>query len=115
MSDYGLGPPRLNREPADDGRRGAGLVCPHRRVEVDGSFTTLDLIAAGTNALNRLLARRPDHYKNFTVIGIMGMALLTGLGGRITRDVLRDLGLLVETRAQTVPDWRRDGRRLRGG
>jgi uncharacterized membrane protein YeiH len=54
-----------------------------------GDFTTLDLIAAGTNALNgALLARRPDHYKNFTVVGIMLMALLMGLGGGITRDVL---------------------------
>ena len=54
-----------------------------------GNFTTLDLIAAGTNALNgALLARRPDHYKNFTVVGIILMALLMGLGGGITRDVL---------------------------
>ena len=54
-----------------------------------GKFTTLDLIAAATNALNgALLARRPDHYKNFTVVGIMLMALLMGLGGGITRDVL---------------------------
>lgn len=54
-----------------------------------GSFTTIDLIAATTNALNgALLARRPDHYKNFTVVGIMLMALLMGLGGGITRDVL---------------------------
>ena len=54
-----------------------------------GNFTTIDLIAASTNALNgALLARRPDHYKNFTVVGVMGMALLMGLGGGITRDVL---------------------------
>ncbi|WP_431221493.1 trimeric intracellular cation channel family protein [Leifsonia xyli] len=54
-----------------------------------GDFTTLDLIAASTNALNgALLARRPDHYKNFTVIGVLGMALLMGLGGGITRDVI---------------------------
>lgn len=54
-----------------------------------GHFTTVDLIAASTNALNgALLARRPDHYKNFTVTGIIGMALLMGLGGGITRDVL---------------------------
>src|SRR5664279_4371027 len=54
-----------------------------------GSFTTLDLIAATTNALNgALLARRPDHYKNFTIVGVMLMALLMGLGGGITRDVL---------------------------
>jgi uncharacterized membrane protein YeiH len=54
-----------------------------------GNFTTLDLIAAGTNALNgALLARRPDHYKNFTVVGIILMALLMGLGGGMTRDIL---------------------------
>ncbi|HEX9118087.1 MAG TPA: TRIC cation channel family protein, partial [Anaerolineae bacterium] len=54
-----------------------------------GNFITLDLIAAGTNALNgALLARRPDHYKNFTVVGIILMALLMGLGGGMTRDIL---------------------------
>ena len=54
-----------------------------------GSFTTIDLIAASTNALNgALLARRPDHYKQFTIVGILLMALLGGLGGGITRDVL---------------------------
>jgi len=35
-----------------------------------------------------LLARRPDHYKNFTVVGIILMGLLMGLGGGMTRDVL---------------------------
>jgi uncharacterized membrane protein YeiH len=54
-----------------------------------GDFTTIDLIAATTNAFNgALLARRPDHYRNFTVVGVMLMALLGGLGGGITRDVL---------------------------
>src|SRR5262245_19493067 len=54
-----------------------------------GSFTTIDLIAASTNSLNgALLARRPDHYKQFTVVGIILMALLGGLGGGITRDIL---------------------------
>ena len=54
-----------------------------------GSFRAIDLIAAGTNALNSaLLARRPDHYKQFTIVGIMLMALLGGLGGGMTRDVL---------------------------
>ena len=54
-----------------------------------GSFTSVDLIAASTNSLNgALLARRPDHYKQFTVVGILLMALLGGLGGGITRDVL---------------------------
>jgi uncharacterized membrane protein YeiH len=54
-----------------------------------GEFTTVDLIAASTNSLNgALLARRPDHYKNWTVVGIILMALLMGLGGGMTRDVL---------------------------
>jgi uncharacterized membrane protein YeiH len=51
--------------------------------------TTVDLIAASTNALNgALLARRPDHFRNFTVVGILLMALLGGIGGGMTRDVL---------------------------
>jgi len=54
-----------------------------------GDYTTIDLIAASTNALNgALLARRPDHYHNFTRTGIILMALLGGLGGGVTRDVL---------------------------
>jgi uncharacterized membrane protein YeiH len=54
-----------------------------------GNFTTVDLIAASTNALNgALLARRPDHYKGFTIVGVICMALLGGLGGGITRDVM---------------------------
>jgi uncharacterized membrane protein YeiH len=54
-----------------------------------GDFTTLDLIAASTNALNgALLARRPDHFRNFTIVGILLMAYLGGIGGGITRDVL---------------------------
>ena len=54
-----------------------------------GDFTVIDLIAASTNALNgAILARRPDHFKNYTVIGILLMALVGGLGGGITRDIL---------------------------
>lgn len=54
-----------------------------------GSFTTIDLIAATTNALNgALLARRPDHYRNFTIVGVLLMALLGGIGGGVTRDVI---------------------------
>jgi uncharacterized membrane protein YeiH len=54
-----------------------------------GSFTTVDLIAAATNSLNgALLARRPDHYRGYTIVGIILMALLGGLGGGITRDIM---------------------------
>src|SRR5215218_9506039 len=57
--------------------------------KLHGNFTTIDLIAASTNSLNgALLARRPDHYREFTVVGIILMALLGGLGGGITRDVM---------------------------
>jgi uncharacterized membrane protein YeiH len=57
--------------------------------KLSGDFTTIDLIAASTNALNgALLARRPDHFRNFTITGVLLMALLGGIGGGITRDVL---------------------------
>lgn len=54
-----------------------------------GSFTGINLIAASTNALNgALLARRPDHYKNFTRTGILLMAIVGGIGGGVARDVI---------------------------
>ena len=54
-----------------------------------GTYTTVDLIAASTNALNgALLARRPDHYKRFTVTGILLMAILGGIGGGVARDLV---------------------------
>jgi uncharacterized membrane protein YeiH len=57
--------------------------------KLHGSFTSLDLIAASTNALNgALLVRRPDHYKHFTIVGVLLMALFMGVGGGITRDVI---------------------------
>ena len=66
-----------------------GTVTFLKGWDLTGNYTTVDLVAASTNALNgALLARRPDHFKNFTIVGILGMALLGGLGGGITRDVL---------------------------
>jgi uncharacterized membrane protein YeiH len=35
-----------------------------------------------------LVARRPDHYRNYTIVGVLLMALLGGIGGGVTRDVL---------------------------
>ena len=53
------------------------------------TFTIIDLLAASTNAFNgALLCRRPSHYRNYTVVGIILMALLGGLGGGVSRDVL---------------------------
>jgi uncharacterized membrane protein YeiH len=49
----------------------------------------IDLIAATTNAFNgALLARRPDHYKHFTLVGVILLALAGGIGGGVLRDVL---------------------------
>jgi uncharacterized membrane protein YeiH len=57
-----------------------------------GDFLYLDLLAAFTNALNgALLCQRPDHYgggRAYTVIGILVFAVLGGIGGGVTRDVL---------------------------
>jgi uncharacterized membrane protein YeiH len=56
------------------------------------TFSTSDvisLIAATTNAFNgALLARRPDHYRHFTVAGIVVLAYAGGIGGGVVRDVL---------------------------
>jgi uncharacterized membrane protein YeiH len=57
--------------------------------QLTGGNTLINLVAAGTNALNgAILARRPDHYRNFTVVGIVLMALLGGIGGGATRDII---------------------------
>ncbi|TAH50418.1 MAG: hypothetical protein EYC68_14115 [Chloroflexota bacterium] len=54
-----------------------------------GSLTAIDLIAATTNAFNgALLARRADHYRHWTVIGIILIAIIGGIGGGVARDVL---------------------------
>lgn len=54
-----------------------------------GNFTSIDLIAASTNALNgAMLVRSPDHYKRYTLVGIVLFAILGGIGGGVTRDVL---------------------------
>jgi uncharacterized membrane protein YeiH len=49
----------------------------------------ISLIAATTNAFNGvLLARRPDHYRHFTFIGVIILGYIGGIGGGIVRDVL---------------------------
>lgn len=54
-----------------------------------GSLTLIDLIAATTNAFNgALLARRKDHFRHWTIVGIILMAILGGIGGGVARDVL---------------------------
>jgi len=54
-----------------------------------GSFTVIDLIAATTNAFNgAILARQPSHYRKFTVVGILLLAVFGGIGGGVTRDIL---------------------------
>jgi uncharacterized membrane protein YeiH len=56
-----------------------------------GNFVIIDLIAATTNALNgALLAQRPDYYKGrqWSVVGIIILAIFGGIGGGVSRDVL---------------------------
>jgi len=53
------------------------------------TLTVIDLIAATTNAFNgALLARKPDHYKHFTLIGVILLAYCGGIGGGVLRDIL---------------------------
>ena len=54
-----------------------------------GSFVIIDLIAASTNAFNgAILANRKDHHRKWTVVGIILIAVIGGIGGGVTRDVL---------------------------
>ena len=56
-----------------------------------GSFVIIDLIAATTNALNgALLSQRPDYYRDrqWSLVGILLLAILSGIGGGVSRDVL---------------------------
>ncbi|MCW4025439.1 MAG: TRIC cation channel family protein [Candidatus Bathyarchaeota archaeon] len=47
------------------------------------------MIAASTNAFaGALLARRPDHYKGYTRIGIVLLAVIAGIGGGVVRDII---------------------------
>ena len=58
---------------------------------VIGNLLVIDLIAAGTNALNGgLLAQNPSHYRGnyWTVVGIMSFAIFGGIGGGVMRDIL---------------------------
>ena len=56
-----------------------------------GSFVIIDLIAATTNAFNgALLSQRPDYYKGrqWSIVGILLLAIFGGIGGGVSRDVL---------------------------
>jgi uncharacterized membrane protein YeiH len=56
-----------------------------------GNLLVIDLIAAGTNALNgALLARNPSHYRgnHWSVVGILLLAIFGGIGGGVLRDVM---------------------------
>lgn len=54
-----------------------------------GSLVAIDLIAATTNAFNgAILASRRDHRRNWTVVGVILIAVFGGIGGGVARDVL---------------------------
>lgn len=54
-----------------------------------GHFTQIDLIAATTNAFNAaLIVRRPDHWRNYTIVGVILFAIIGGIAGGVSRDVI---------------------------
>ncbi len=54
-----------------------------------GTMGVVSLIAATTNAFNgALLARRPDHYRHFTLAGVIILGYAGGIGGGVLRDIL---------------------------
>ena len=53
------------------------------------NFPDLDLFSAAVNALNgAIVGQNPSHNRGYTFAGILIMALLGGIGGGTTRDVL---------------------------
>lgn len=53
------------------------------------SFPRIDLFAAGVNALSAtLVARSPKHNRGYTLIGLLIIGFIGGIGGGLTRDVL---------------------------
>jgi uncharacterized membrane protein YeiH len=54
-----------------------------------GSFTALDLLATCAAAFSSaVLVRHPRHFREFTVLGVLLLAGIAGMGGGIVRDVL---------------------------
>jgi len=54
-----------------------------------GDLTTIDLIAASTNAFfAAILVTRPDHRRKWTPVGIVALAIIGGLGGIFLRDII---------------------------
>ncbi len=53
------------------------------------SFLVLDLIAVATNGLlGALLARSPSHFKDYSDVGIVILAVISALAGGTIRDIL---------------------------
>jgi len=53
------------------------------------SFPRIDLFAAGINALNAaLIARNPSHNRGYSLVGLLIIAFIGGVGGGVTRDIL---------------------------
>jgi uncharacterized membrane protein YeiH len=53
------------------------------------SFPNVDLFAAGINALNgTLVASSVSHNRNYTIIGLVIMGFIGGIGGGVTRDAI---------------------------
>ena len=68
------------------------IFSPQFAVWTLGTLGVIDLIAATTNAFNgALLARRPDHYKHFTVMGVVLLGFAGGIGGGVLRDILLNI------------------------
>jgi uncharacterized membrane protein YeiH len=65
------------------------------------SLTAIDLIAASTTAFcGAILVMRPDHRREWTAVGIVGLAVLSGIGGTLVRDLL-----LLQTPSALTNPW----------
>jgi uncharacterized membrane protein YeiH len=68
-------------------------MIPPPHVSTTSLFTLIDYSGVGVGALGGALAARRDTKFNFDYVGVIGLGLISGVGGGIARDVLIQNGL----------------------
>jgi uncharacterized membrane protein YeiH len=68
-------------------------MTPPLNADTTSLFTLIDYSGVGVGALGGALAARRDTKFNFDYVGVIGLGLISGVGGGIARDVMLQNGL----------------------
>src|SRR5580704_11208813 len=69
------------------------MISAPPNVDTTPLFTLIDYSGVGVGALGGALAARRDTKFNFDYVGVIGLGLISGVGGGIARDVMLQNGL----------------------